>query len=484
MGVPSKSDFRRVDKYVSLPAMTSRTSRRILACVLCVYAAVFFMLAWRRFQFFGHDTRDFGFYDNMFWWTLRGRPFFVTPMNYCNFGAHAEFLWLQLLPAYWLAPGVATLILLQTVFLTAAAIPVYLIAREKLRDERLAILLATIFLFLPGIGSQNVNQVEAPSFFALYLLLAFYFFLKARFGWFTLFALLACLGRENVALSVAMFGVWAAVARRPCRWTWAPVIGGATYFFVVLFLVMPAFRGLAVWHGTKFFGYLGQNPGEIVTNAITHPAAVLRNLFSRWNLRLVLLLFGPMLFLPLASPASLIALPDLSLFLLAEPPVLKVVQYHYNVLTSCALFVGAILALSKTDRWRRPLIWAMAAATLAAVPVWLRPSEYRPRPNQDALVHALQLVPPDRSVLVPLRLGGHVAQRAHWGHLLLLRDRPEYAAQFEYVILDTREDRYPQIVQPGWDDRNYELLSAEDGVCVYRRRSGEGDWTIGPDWVR
>jgi uncharacterized membrane protein len=464
--------------------MTSRTGRVILACVLCAYAAVFFALAWRRFQVFGHDTRDFAFYDNMFWWTLHCRPFFVTPMDYSNFGAHAGFLWLQVLPAYWLAPGVLTLILMQTLFLTAAAIPVYLIARDTLRDERCAVLLAMTFLFLPGIGSQNVNQVEEPSFIAVYLLFAFYFFLKERFGWFLLFALLACLGRETVALSVAMFGLYALLLRRPGKWVWTPLVGCAAYFGLVVFVVMPAFRGSGAWHGTKFFTYLGHTPGEILTNALTHPGAMLQNLCTRWNARLVIFLFGPMLFLPLASPASLVALPEMSIWLLSDSTVVKVIQYHYNVLTSSALFVGTILALAKAGRWRGRLTGAILVATLALTPVWIRPSEYRPRPNQAALMRALQMVPPDRSVLVPLRLGGHVGQRPHWGHLLLLRDRPEYAAQFEYVILDTREEHYPQVVAPGWDDVHYEQVFSEDGVYVFRRRGGDSSWSIGPDWVR
>jgi hypothetical protein len=68
--------------------------------------------------------------------------------------------------------------------------------------------------------------------------------------------------------------------------------------------------------------------------------------------------------------------------------------------------------------------------------------------------------------------------------LLLLRDRPEYAAQFEYVILDTREEHYPQVVAPGWDDVHYEQVFSEDGVYVFRRRGGDSSWSIGPDWVR
>jgi uncharacterized membrane protein len=495
MGASSKSDFRRVDKYVSLPPMTSRPVRWTFAGLLFVYAVVMFAMACRRFQVFAHDTGDIAFYDNVFWWTTHGgRPFFSTLADYNTFGQHAAFFLVLLAPFYWLVPGPTTLAFLQTACLTLSAIPVFLISRRAIQDERWAVWLALTYLLLPGIGAQNVNQFEEPCFVPIFLMWGYYFFLEERFGMFVLFGVLTCSVRENAPLAVVMFGVYALMVRRSWKWVLTPLIGAGVYFVLVIEVVMPWFRAGHLWHCMQMFQYLGKTPGQIVFNALTHPLAVLSNLGSLRNTRLMVFLFGPMLLLPLLSPASLLALPDLAIFLGADYPVVKTIQYHYHVTSSAALFVGAILALPKAVRWLNArfgdgpwlnrLTQSLLIATLAVTPIWIRPKEYIPRANQAALDHALQAVPPGRSVIVPLRLVSRVSQRPHFANLAVLKERPEYAAQFEYILLDSREERYTQGVKPGWNDSEYEKVFAEDGVYVYRRRAGEGDWKYRPDWIR
>src|SRR5207249_2153906 len=145
----------------------------------------------------------------MFWCTVNGRGIFhSTGIGYSNLAVHAAFLWALLIPFYWLMPGVPTLIFMQSLFLGVAAVPMYLIARHVLKDHRISLLLAAAFVLLPPIVSQNVNQVEEPSFMAVFLLFAFYFFQQEKFEWFIALAAVACLGRENVPLAIAMFGVY------------------------------------------------------------------------------------------------------------------------------------------------------------------------------------------------------------------------------------------------------------------------------------
>ena len=471
--------------------MTSRSVRWSFAGLLFVYTVLMFAMACRRFQVFAHDTGDIAFYDNVFWWTTRGgRPFFSTLADYNTFGQHSAFFLVLLTPFYWLVPGPNTLALLQTVCLTLSAIPVFLIARRAIGDERQAVWLAMTYLLLPGIGAQNVNQFEEPCFVPIFLMWAFYFFLEERFGMFLLLGALTCLVRENAPLAVAMFGVYALMVRRTWKWVVTPLLGAGVYFVLVIEVIMPWLREGHRWHCMEMFHYLGRTPGEIVSNAVAHPIAVIQNLCSLRNARLLFFLLVPMLLLPLLSPASVVALPDLAIFLGADFPVVKTIQYHYHVTSSAALFVGTILALPKVARWfgggpsLKRLTNLMLLLTLAAAPVWIRPKEYIPRPNQAALEHALKAVPAGHSVIVPLRLVSRVSQRPHFANITVLTNRPEYAAQFEYILLDTREERYPQAVQPGWNDAEYEQVFAENGVYVYRRRAGEGDWKYRPEWIR
>jgi len=466
-----------------------------LAVAIAMYVLCFFWLAYRRFMVFGWDTGDFGSYHDMFWWTFRGKPFLFAPRGYSILGVHAEFLWIQLLPVLWLFPGVPALIFMQSLAIGMAGVPLYLIARKLFGDHTTALLLMLAFLFFPPIVSQHVNQVEAAPFIAVYLLFAFYFYMCKRFGLFMLFAVIACLGRENVSLAIAMFGVYTVLQRRGWKWILTPPALCAVYFPTVTFVVMPWFRQGVQWETTaRMFRYLGSSTGEIVTNALTNPGLVLNHLWSAEIIQYVLFLVQPLAWvLPFLSPACLLALPDLALNTVSDNNALRVIGWHYNVVTGSVLFVSAVLGMKKVAGWlRRRLggeepVMLMAAAlvvlSLAHWYLWFNLSQYRRLPEHDTLVRALQIVPRDKSILVPNSLPGHVCGRAHWDTIGAFQDQPEYAAQYEFVLVDVNERRFnPPMTREFFESlyRNpqYQLRFAENGVFVFQRSGGESDWKI------
>jgi len=228
-----------------------------LGLLIGVYVLLFFALAYRKYEVFGADSGDYAFFDNMFWWTMRGRPFFCSEIGVTNFGMHAAYLWPLVVPAYWLVPGVPTLLFVQSLLLGAAGIPIYLIARDVVQEHGLSLILTAAFLLLPPFVSQHVNQIEEPPLIAVFILFAFYFHARQRFGLFLLFASIACLGRENVPLAVVMFGIYSLVLRRGVKWVVAPVVMGLTWFWLATFVLIPYFRQSHPWHVMKMFSYLG-----------------------------------------------------------------------------------------------------------------------------------------------------------------------------------------------------------------------------------
>lgn len=466
---------------------------RQLAILLSIYVMVFFWLAYRRYSVFGWDSGDFGNFHDMFWWTFRGKPFYFASRDMSNFGLHAAFLWVQLLPVFWLFPGVTTLICMQSLFLGLAGIPVYLIARELFNHHRAALIFTLAYLFYPPIVSQHVNQIEEPSFIAVYLLFAFYFFMRERFGKFLLFAAIACLGRENIPLAIAMFGIYAAILRRGKKWIWAPLALGTCYFMVVTFFIMPWFRAGADWDPTsRMFTYLGNTPGSIVTNALTHPGLVIQHLATIEIIQYLVLLVQPLAWvLPFMSPASLMALPDLVINLVADNNAMRVIPWHYNVVTGTFFFIGTLFSLKKwiprleKSYFQGPIILGVSllllVLSLSHWHIWFSPSQFLKLREHDNLVRALRAVPPDKSVLVPANLQGHASGREHWDNSAVLVQRPEHAAKFEYIVLNANERRFGLLVTQDLFDslyRNprYRLIFAEQGVFVFHRADANPDW--------
>lgn len=472
----------------------TRAETKHLAWLVGGIGLAAFLLAYRKYTVFGADSGDLAYFDNMFWCTVNGRGVFhSTGIGYTNLAVHAAFLWALLIPVYWLIPGLPTLLFMQALFLSAAIVPMYLIARHVLKDHRASLIAAAAFGVLPPIASQYFNQVEEPSFIAVFLLFAFYFFQQEKFSWFMLFAGIACLGRENIPLAIIMFGVYAFWLRRPLKWVVAPAVMGGVYFWFAMFVLMPYVRRGHEWHVMRMFSYLGDTPGTIVMNALNKPGIVFNHLLGQENVMYALMLFQPLGWvLPLFSPASLLALPDLALNLITDNGAMKVIPWHYNIVTGCFLFVGVICTVGRFgERLRQRfggnphLVMAgiLLAMSLAHWPTWFSPRQFQQLPHHDVLIRAIDTVPTGKSVLASIRLLSHLGLREHFNNLSLFNSKPDCAEQFEYVILDANERQYPPFVTQEFFNhfyRNpkYHLEFAESNVFVFRRLGGESDWKI------
>lgn len=458
-----------------------------LVILISVYGLFFFWLAHRRFAVFGNDTSDFGYFNNMFWYTVRGKFFYATASGGSNLGVHAAFLWALLIPAYWLVPGVPTLIFLQTLFLGLCAWPVYLIARRIVEDHATSLLLAATFILLPPIVSQNVNQIEEPSFIGVFLLFTFYFYMQERFGLFMLFGAISCLGRENVPLAIAMFSAYAWFQRRGWKWIVAPPAMAIPYFLFAIYVVIPHYHQGEQWHAMRMFKYLGDTPGSIVWNALTEPGRVINHLTGQENVTYFINLVQPLGWvLPFFSFASLMALPDLAINLLSDNGALKVINWHYNVFTACFLFIGVIYTVRRFGG-AQVRVWAASLLLLTAAHwfLWFFPRQYVRLPYHDTLVRAIEVVPPDKSIIVPVRIQGHITSRARYDQINYFSQNPAYAKQFEYVILDGNERQYPPAITQEFFNQfykspDYQMIFAENNVFVFRRLGGESDWKIKP----
>src|SRR5439155_7154826 len=94
-------------------------------------------------------------------------------------------------PAFYIFPSPRTLIVIQSICIAVASIPVYLLGRKLLEREAVGVLMALGFLLFPTIVSQHVGQVHTPLFALPFLTFAFYFFSQERFVLFLLMAAIA-----------------------------------------------------------------------------------------------------------------------------------------------------------------------------------------------------------------------------------------------------------------------------------------------------
>lgn len=469
-------------------------AQKVLAVFITAYVLTFFLLAMRCYDGFGNSSSETSAANNLMWWMIHGHPYRFSLWGDLNYlSAHVELFYLFLTPIYAVAPSVYTLMFCQSLALGLTAVPVYLIVRRLWNNEVAGVLMGMAFTLVPSIASGNVNQVHPVPYVPVFLLSAYYYFLERRLRRFALFAGLACLVRENVSLGVCMFGVWAWAERRPWKWRLVPLLGGAAYFLFATKIIIPWGLQGRQWHLAKYFTYLGVTPAEIIHSALTHPGLVFAHLTEGENIQYFVLLvqaFGWVL--PFGHWAVLVGLPDLAGNLISDNGGMKVLAWHYQFMVCPALFMGAVFTTKRVLDWLHKRFGGDSAPvvaggflvlSLAHWILWFQPQQFQPLPYHDTLEAALAIVPPDKSVLAPYRLQGNVSSREHFDMINRFMELPEYAAQFEYVILDANERQYPPpITQEFFNsfsrNPNYRLLFGQNNVFVFQRLGGESDWKI------
>lgn len=472
------------------PAVSgTKGSLKPLFAFLIVYTLFFFWLAHRKYSLFTNDSADASLFVNTFWTALHGRFFWNYMLNMPFFGDHVDFFMVPLLPIYWIAPYPSTLLFLQSAVIAAAGVPMYLLARKVLEDDSAALFMTAAFLFFPTIVSQHVNQIHDTQFVIVFLVYAFYFYHVERFGMFTLFLLLSCLGKENVPLTLMMFGVYALLQRRHWKWVVTPWLVSGTAMFLFFKVIMPHFRGQVPYRSFSYFGALGDTPVAVLGNVLKHPGLLFATLLTAMNIFYFIQLIQPVGWvLPFFSLPIIFVLPDLMVNLLADNMSLKVIHWHYNMAIGAFLVVAAVFSVKKLCGWleRRygPARYAMGFGVLLVClsvshwTFWFDASDYR-RPTQyQALKDALALVTPEASVLAPQTVLTEVANRWNFTTIetwIVHKQQPAKILQYKYVIIDANERRPPwnvpiEVMKAYASDPDYEVIFNRDNVVALRRK--------------
>ena len=188
-----------VRRMGSIASWLEARSAYFLATVVVGFAVVSTTLLILRHYYYGSVLgEDTGYYNQIFWSTLHGGFFkgSITQARYFDPPVHTEFavhnspILFLIWPIYWLFPSFYTLLVLRNVALAISAIPLYLIAREKI-NGRVGVVIAITYYLCPNILQQSLNGFYPLHFAALFIPFAFYFFLKEQFGLFITFLLLS-----------------------------------------------------------------------------------------------------------------------------------------------------------------------------------------------------------------------------------------------------------------------------------------------------
>jgi uncharacterized membrane protein len=407
-------------RHVRRPyALEPAAPGRLVAVGVLVYvAALSFITITRHWNLRTHAV-DLALYDQMVWSIVhRGAPYSTLPELH-GWGDHFTIILYLLAPLYRLAPSVLTMLVVQCVALALGAFAVWGLGRRLLGDDRLAALLAVLYLVNPSLHGVNLRDFHPQALAVPLLLAALYCFETARWApyWGAVLLTLAC--REDASLAVMGLGAWALLVRRR-PWTGAATAAlGMAWLVAATQWLIPHFRGQTYSH-LRRWGHLGGSLDQIVLGMLTRPLDVLGTVLDPARLVYALAMLGPWGLLPALGPAGLLpALPALAPNLLSRDPVTFHHRTQYTVYLLPFLALAAVLGVRRLRAWKGPravllalgLAFCVSLALTSRTVNDLQVSRWWPSARTRD-VHALVArVPPGVVVGADERIVPHLAHR-------------------------------------------------------------------------
>jgi uncharacterized membrane protein len=484
----------------------------VLGLLVAVYVATFGTLTWAQHVNFGTFGYDMGLYDQGIWLLSRFKDPFVTIRGLGYFEHHVNLITVLFVPAYWLGAGPVFLYLVETVWMALGAVPLYLLARDRLDSGWLAVAVAGCYLLYPSLEWINWWHFHPDALVITPLLFAWWLATgstgrppwrspgppRRRWGWFAAAVAVALACKEDAALAVVMLGlVLAAMGER--RAGLLTAAAGAGWFLLATRVVIPAAGGGDGPFYQELFPGFGNSLGEIVWNMVVHPSRLLELAARQDRLAYYWHVLAPVALLPLAAPlVLLISLPQTVVNVASGHALTHDYRFHYTAIVLAGVFLATVegMALAARGRTaRRVLVGVLVATSVVAHLAW-SPSPLGRQfndgiwavaePRHATVRAALRLVPPDAGVSASYNLIPHLTHRTYayeypnpwvvtnWG---AHGENPPDPATVDYLVVDERllgsqRPLYERLVGP---QGGYRKVFASDGIVVARRPEGSGE---------
>ena len=471
-------------------ALALPSDRVLLAAAITAYASGFAALSALRYEAFFTGRFDLGNMVQAVWSTAHGHPLRMTDLHgeqISRLAAHVDPILVLFAPLWWLWPSPHLLLVVQACVVALGAVPVFLLARKHLRSSRAALGFGLAYLLYPATGWLTLNEFHPVALATPLLLFGFWYLDEDRLLPFALFAIAAAASKEEIALVVAGFGIWYALAHR--RWLAGTAIAfaGGAWAGIAIAAVIPHFNAGAESDFYGRYSEVGGSAGGILKTALTHPLRIAEAAFSARDLHYLLELVAPLAALCLLAPLVLVAaLPELAINLLSSTTTQTSIHFHYTAGLIPPLVIAAIFGAKRLSRWAFPVAAAIVVAAivgnyrLGPIPGWrhlpggqtFQATAARVTVHDHIADRALRLIPGNAVVSATNTLGAHLSARARVLSFPFIQDSKWIAADETQPGYADRYAPIPTATQLAALRRNpeWQLVFEEDGILVFRRK--------------
>ncbi|MFN8523814.1 MAG: DUF2079 domain-containing protein [Chloroflexota bacterium] len=462
-----------------------RGNARVAAIAATLGGLAFFTLTtwlgWARHAAYATGRYDLEIYVQVAWSITHGQPFATTLLK-TNLSHLAEHVALVMIPVgaiYRLVPDPRLLITLQQAALAALAVPVFILARQRLGPIS-AVITTACFLLSPALAGVALDDFHAVALASLPLGFSVVCALQGRPRAAALLALLSIPLEEETALVAMGLGGYLILDRDARIRRVGAVVGAlaALWLALLVFVVMPQIhdpRTISSVGGNRTLGHFAELRRD--------PASAITRILGPRGLDALVWLGLPTAGLALLAPRTLVIVaPSLAALLLQNRD--DTFSRHWVTPILAALYPATVAGISRLQPGARPAaLGALAAGTVAAYLLvsplpgggTFDPSAIERDERVDLLDRAVARIPPTGVVVASQPVVAHLANRpeayvfpidSHYAEELgWRRKRPDYYVLDLFDDLTNRATNSERL-NPLNADRPFHVWSAGRKIVV------------------
>jgi uncharacterized membrane protein len=464
-----------------------------LGGLIFVYLAVFGTLTWRQQSNYGTFGFDMGIYDQAIWLLAHFKTPFDTIRGLNYFGQHVNLVTLLFVPAYWLGAGPHFLFAVETVWISAGAVPIWLLGRDRMQNPWIPLGLSAAYLLYPSTEWINEWMFHPDALIIAPLMFAYWLATRRRWGWFWVATGLALSCKEDAGLAVFALGFVLWLKHRERAWGAVTAAAGLAWFLICTKLIIPLANGGGEPFYTALFPGYGNSVFQIIKNLVVHPTKWMKTAVDPTNMTYYAQLGWPVGMVALLEPAVLpIILPQLLVNVISGEGYTNNIQYYYSSIVLAGIFLATVEACGRRGRTpsgRRFMVAFVFAAALACNVAW-SPSpigvKYHngtwagPTPKDKVINEAISIVPKGASVSATYLIDDHMTHRvliyeypnpwvvSNWG--LSNTWAPQDPNKVDWMVLDTTlTGNQTALYEDLQEDGQFKAVFEEDGILVLQR---------------
>lgn len=469
------------------------SSALIFLFILLFYSAIFISIAiWRYDNFCFRDSADLLVSEQMIYNTLHERPLYIAfeGSGYSEFESHNSPILILLVPFAAVIPVPYVLYIFTVFSIAVSSIPIYFIAREKLKNEFLALLLGTSYILLPTFVGKVYHSFHGINLVLPFLTFAFYYFIKERFYPFIVMFIIALTVKEDVSLTLFMFAIYALIKKRSMKWCLVPAILSITWLILSIKIIIPFFSRSGSYAHISYLSNIGGSFGEIIANTLFKPLGVFKELIQLNKLLYLFILLLPVgLILPFFSAEIIFAIPSIFLNMVGGSQRLRFITIeswgdrsyiptHMSLMATVFLFISAIYAVHRirTIFAKHPnLATLIPSLLLISITIYsdrfILISEFYREPSStllaygpsvDSIKRVISAIPREATVRADIDIATHLYDRKG---VYLLESPSLSKGSVETDFLVFKVTYPPEIIN------KYDLVLFEKGIYLLRKKT-------------